>query len=59
MTYQLGFLVGNAEDNFDGLYLATYLIDPEVVKLKNSHITEPRSESSGVFVSYGFNKLII
>lgn len=33
VTYQLGFLVGNAEDNFDGLYLATYGIDPAVVKL--------------------------
>ncbi len=34
VTYQLGFLVGNAEDNFDGLYLATYGPDPAVVKLE-------------------------
>ena len=33
VTYQLGFLVGNAEDNYDGLYLATYGVDPAVVKL--------------------------
>ena len=33
VTYQLGFLVGNAEDNFDGLYLATYGPEPAIVKL--------------------------
>ena len=33
VTYQLGFLVGNAEDNFSGLYLATYGPEPAIVKL--------------------------
>ena len=34
VTYQLGFLVGNAEDNFDGLYLATYGPESVAVKLE-------------------------
>lgn len=34
VTYQLGFLVGNAEDNFGGLYLATYGPESVAVKLE-------------------------